>query len=70
MIVAHAQQSYIRLGNVSLSGNGIDNSKELVPALVRRILGFNRVKYSVDRKPEPVQKIHTGHIIGSMYGTA
>jgi len=28
------------------------NSKELVPALVRRILGFNRAKYSVDRRME------------------
>ena len=50
MIVTHAQQSHTRLGNVSLSSNSIDNSKELVPVLVRRILGFNRAKCSVKIK--------------------
>jgi len=74
--------THTRLGNVS-TGEDIKifalrvpemaskyNSKELVPALVRRILGFNRAKCSVNRKPEPVQKTHTGHIIGGMHGTA
>ena len=60
MIVTHAQQSHTRLGNVSTGGyisalgepvmTSKYNSKELVPVLVRRILGFNRVKCSVDRR--------------------
>ena len=29
---------------------GMGNSKELVPVLVRRILGFNRAKYSVKKQ--------------------
>ena len=62
MIVTHAQQSHTRLGNVS-TGEDIEvfalgepvmtskyNSKELVPVLVRRILGFNRVKCSVKKQ--------------------
>lgn len=54
--------THTRLGNVS-TGEDIKvfalrvpemaskyNSKELVPVLVRRILGFNRAKYSVKKQ--------------------
>ena len=57
MIVTHAQQSHTRLGNVS-TGEDIEvfalgepvmtskyNSKELVPVLVRRILGNGLFAY-------------------------
>ncbi len=60
MIVTHAQELHTRLANVStgryISALGESvmtskyNSKELVPVLVRRILGFNRAKYSVKKQ--------------------